>query len=557
MTKVLSRSLLSFALLIILAFTLSPELLRWKLGDVLAQNGIEARIGHLGLSLRKGEISLSNVQIKEANELDLTLGYASIQVDLFALQENRLVIEGLSLLKVQTKIQDALELSVDAMSLRDHPIIMPISEGQALDIGTEGQLLISGIELSADNVQPFSIAHFELNQAQLQGETLSLGEISFEGLKLFLETREGNAAPMPEVFAPLMAKDASSNKAQTNEQQSNFKVEIDNINLGGDSEIVLLDHTHEPATEIRFSELSFSLREIDTSNPSGLSPFLMGTKVGEYGSVEMEGQVAIFSEKTNLDLKGKIAAIDLPAFSSYLHTPLAHQITSGQLNSELAINIKEDKLDGQADLDLQKFYLDALNKDERPDESDPTLMPIGTALNLLRDGDDRIEFRLPMSGDMTDPEFSAAHIMGIVARKALTEAVINYYTPLGLVSVAGALVDSATTLSFPPITYKAGSQDYAQNPAETLEKVNTLLTARERISITLCAKSSLQDHNALFGKGSASKEQSLKLEELAKLRAQTLKQTLVDQGVAPERIIPCKASYDDTLNTAGQATLKL
>lgn len=167
-------------------------------------------------------------------------------------------------------------------------------------------------------------------------------------------------------------------------------------------------------------------------------------------------------------------------------------------------------------------------------------------MNLLRDGDDQILLKLPVTGNISAPDFSLSHVFGVVGRKALTQAVINYYTPFGAVSLVGAIGKSITRLRFESLYFETGQVEFTKKTQRQLLKVVDLFKDKPRLTLSFCASASGGDWLLLNklehwpeGEVRLSSAQQKHLIELALKRARAVQVFLLNKGVKSEQVILC------------------
>ncbi|MEL7399087.1 MAG: hypothetical protein AAFN68_00800, partial [Pseudomonadota bacterium] len=252
------------------------------------------------------------------------------------------------------------------------------------------------------------------------------------------------------------------------------------------------------------------------------------------------------------------------AVSPYVERALQYKIQRGQLNNTLEIVIEENQLDIDSELILEKFYLEDLKPEELAEGEKAQTIPVATAMNLLRDGDDRITIKLPITGDVADPSFSLSQVVGVVLKKALTQAVINYYTPFGLVNIASALADSATQLRFEPLLLTAGQAQPDKAHQQRLQQLADLLKAKQQLSLSFCP--TVTGADALHAlkldkvpeKGLAlTPEQQQQLRQLGIDRGKAIKSDLMGKNVAASQIILCQANVDITDMSAPEISISM
>jgi len=119
------------------------------------------------------------------------------------------------------------------------------------------------------------------------------------------------------------------------------------------------------------------------------------------------------------------------------------------------------------------------------------------ALDLLRDSDDNIELEIPVTGDINAPDFSISDIISTVTFKAIKNAVIYNYSPLGMFSLAAGIFDLATALKFDPIEFEYASVELNQGAKEQLDKVAKLMAEKPKVKFLVCAVATVNDWAAL------------------------------------------------------------
>jgi len=133
-------------------------------------------------------------------------------------------------------------------------------------------------------------------------------------------------------------------------------------------------------------------------------------------------------------------ALELPRFSSYIP---GYNIDRGRLSTESAVSLNGEMLDIQNRVVLEQLRLAGKAAEGNAILAEGMSMPLDVALDLLRDGDDRISLSLPVTGSLSDPKFDSADIIRTVMQNALQNAAMSYVTnalqPLGTLLLIGDL----------------------------------------------------------------------------------------------------------------------
>ena len=201
-------------------------------------------------------------------------------------------------------------------------------------------------------------------------------------------------------------------------------------------------------------------------------------------------------------------------------------------------------------------------------------MPLDTALNLLRDKDDNIELEVPVTGDISSPQFSFMSIINKAIIKATGTTAISYLKyvlgPYGLAIGATEIgYKMASGIRLEPIAFKAGSSVIEPENNAYLEKVTQILKDRKKVRITFCGWAVEQDR-AVFQKyldlstrkgiiaddSKNAEEVEQKLLSLAEARAHALEKYLVEKhGIDHKRILICRPQIDPEIEAQPRVRL--
>ncbi len=327
--------------------------------------------------------------------------------------------------------------------------------------------------------------------------------------------------------------------------------------------LTLIDQSPPTPVGKSLSDIKLTLAGLDSAAANRASPLRLSAKLDEFGRFTAGGSVKPLAEAVALTLQGEVKTLDLLPFSGYLEKVLGYRIVSGQLSDKFSISIADNQIDALSEVTLSKFDIESLGDAGAGDAgaADSGLLPIASALHLLRESDGSIALKLPVTGDLDDPDFSLAHITGIILRKALTEAVINYYTPFGLVGIGSALLSSATRLRFEPLSYPPGEARVTAAVASRLQQLSPLLLKKPGLNLVFCPLATGQDRARLFGDSAAAaadEQQQQRLRQLAAERGRAIKRFLVErQGVGPDQVVLCNPVFEPDMSAPPQVSISL
>lgn len=304
---------------------------------------------------------------------------------------------------------------------------------------------------------------------------------------------------------------------------------------------------------------ALTIGPFDSRQPEQRTSFNLDTVVQEHGQLQLSGWAQPLRDHLFFDLQTTLGAIDLRPATAYLEKYLGYRVKSGQISGKLELAADAGKLDGLADVQLQQFYLEEANQEQASVLTKQLGTPLTASLALLRESDKSINLSVPISGDITDPQFSSGDIFRQLTVRAINEAVKNYYIDYGLalagvgqysLAVKGAskLFGFLTRLRFEPVEFTPGEQTLTDSDKRYLDKLATMLTERPEVHLTLCGFTTPQDEpfvNSAVDVGPSPSAQTDTLLALANQRATNVKNYLVNQkAIDPQRLIVCEGQHE-------------
>jgi len=472
----------------------------------------------------------------------------------------------------QLLLAQLAQLQVPALRLGEHLLIE--LDGVSIDAPEALRALDQ-----PDSPALFRAARLQLGPSRIQGaEAIALGKLDIADAaldivrdangKLALVERMNSGAP-----ADPSAAEASPGTAP--------RLALAGLRLTGNSHLNFTDQSVQPAFRQRLDIDQFSIGALDSAAADAWTPLELAGRLGEYSRLTLVGQARPFADKVNVDLTATLKAVDLPRLSAYSAGTFGQNVRSGQLDADVTLQISDDIMDGTAKMVLQKV---TLKPTEQLSANALTLqlgMPLDSALNMLRDGDDNIRLTLPVSGDIHKPDFDLSDIINKAMGSALRSAALSYVKyalqPYGaLISLAQIAGEVASRVALDPLSFPAGSSDPAADASPYLDKLTGLLKDRPALRFQICGLATEADRQALAAAAAAqaaaqpAKEGETKpppaaapviaddqLLKLAEDRAAAIKRQLVDRGAAPERLFVCNPEIDKAADAKPRADLLL
>ena len=187
------------------------------------------------------------------------------------------------------------------------------------------------------------------------------------------------------------------------------------------SQINFSDFSLKPEPfEYTLSDIIINAENVEFGNRAKIT-FLSKTPNGGKFNAEVLTDPGNFENgQFNLYLKN----IDTKGFSPYCLYYFGYPLTGGKYNFSIKNNVKDNYIKSRMVIDAYSTKLDKKRKDIEPQMN----IPLKTALVILRDKDDRVNFDIPMEGDLDDPNFKYGKIILKVFTNNLVKLVTSPFS---------------------------------------------------------------------------------------------------------------------------------
>ena len=237
-----------------------------------------------------------------------------------------------------------------------------------------------------------------------------------------------------------------------------------------ESDFTFNDHTLHKPFSFRMDKLSIIS---DTLTLSGVNHIRLQTKLPDGGSAYINWKGKL-DDISNLDLTLAIKNLNLIEFTPYCLQYFGYPIRKGNLAFTSINTVKKSQLEGRNSLDVFACELENKQKGLKVEYN----LPLKTALYLIKDKNDKINMNLPVSGNISSPEFSYRKLIF----KTLTNLLIKVaVSPVSF--LANSLGFSPDKLSSIPLT--ATQWDFTSEQYSTFNALTELIKAKPDMTLTL------------------------------------------------------------------------
>jgi len=207
------------------------------------------------------------------------------------------------------------------------------------------------------------------------------------------------------------------------------------------------------------------------------APVDVAAKLSANGPVSIKGVVNPLIAKPSLDLTASAHDVELPNISPYSTKYAGYPITKGKLNVDLHYMLADEKLTANNHL-----FIDQLTFGDHVDSSTATKLPVRLAVSLLKNSRGEIDVNIPISGSLSNPEFSIGALVWTAILHLVERAVT---APFSLLANAfgGKNPEELGYVEFDP-----GSATLSDAAKEKLDTIAKALADKPSITLEISAR---------------------------------------------------------------------
>lgn len=269
-------------------------------------------------------------------------------------------------------------------------------------------------------------------------------------------------------------QEATADAQQGEDSEPGFIFRIGQLMLEN-GELAYTDRTLAPAFTTWFDELNGSVTGLSNISPQQGKVSIRG-RGGGVADLDFEGTIGTLGTEDVSDLKLNMQELSLPALSPYFGRYLGYGVDSGKLNLNLDYEIAGSRIDASNLVVMDRLELgSAIASDQAVNA------PVKLGLALLRDSKGVIEVDLPISGDLSDPDFSVGKVVMRAFVNLLAKAAASPFSMLGSIAeLAGLSGEELGKVRFIP-----GSIQLAEGEAEKLAALADAMLERPDLLLNI------------------------------------------------------------------------
>ncbi|MEO8938457.1 MAG: DUF748 domain-containing protein [Burkholderiaceae bacterium] len=242
--------------------------------------------------------------------------------------------------------------------------------------------------------------------------------------------------------------------------------------------IGITDNFIKPNYSANLTDLNGEVSAIASEDPKPAELKLTG-KINGDGALEVTGKIDPFAPLVYTDIAAEAKDIELTRLTPYAIKYAGYAIERGKLSMTVKYHIDNGKLDAS-----NRLFLDQLTFGAKVESPTATKLPVLLAVSLLKNSRGEIDVNLPISGSLSDPEFSVGGVIVRVIINLLTRAITS---PFSLIAAAvGGGSGSADELGY--VQFKAGVSDMTPQGKTKLETLAKALADRPALKLDIIGR---------------------------------------------------------------------
>lgn len=240
------------------------------------------------------------------------------------------------------------------------------------------------------------------------------------------------------------------------------------------SQLRIQDRSLTPVMALSLDQIACSAGPYDSSSREPL-PFDIQLQLAADtpGSLRAKGSTLPAAPLRATQLQVTAEKLPLRPFAGHLVAAIGRPTTGGSLSGSLEGELKHGliKIDNQ-------LRIHCISLGPRVEGSEAPHLPLDLAMAILEDREHIIHIDIPVSGDLKSPEFSTSRMVSYAIGNVIEKVVSKPFDLLG-----GLLPGDDQKIA--PVQFKDGSAELPKSATRKLEAIAAILAKRPRLGLTL------------------------------------------------------------------------
>lgn len=231
------------------------------------------------------------------------------------------------------------------------------------------------------------------------------------------------------------------------------------------------DQSLKPPFKIALDDMQMSLKNLGTHEKNAM-PLDFASKIDRYAPFTIKGELAPLEQQPGFDIRSRLSGLEMTGLSPYSGVYIGNNLKSGSLSLDIDYSVKSNQLKGANRIEAKDLYLG-----EKVESEQAVNAPVGLGLALLRDLNGVIDLNVDVSGDLNDPGFSIAGIVGKAIVNVIVKAAASPF------SLLGSLVGGGEELGH--IEFLPGRSDLGEAGTTKLTQLSEALKQKPSLVLSI------------------------------------------------------------------------
>jgi hypothetical protein len=286
------------------------------------------------------------------------------------------------------------------------------------------------------------------------------------------------AAPSPAAAtAPEVAPAASPSPAEPYAgQPMNADIEVGKVTLKG-GKVDYTDNFIKPNFTANLTEMEGKVGGFGTKSTSPAEVLLDG-KINGSAPINIDGSISPLAPTAFVDIKAKANGIELTGLTPYSTKYTGYPIVKGTLTVDVHYLLDQGKLTAD-----NHIFIDQLTFGDHVESPDAMNLPIRFAVALLKNSKGEIDLRVPVSGSLSDPQFSIGSVIWSAFKNLIVKVVTS---PFSLIAAAFSGSGAQQDLGY--IEFAPGYATLTPDSQKKLDTVAAALADRTALKLNISGR---------------------------------------------------------------------
>ena len=351
--------------------------------------------------------------------------------------------------------------------------------GDVLSSNVSGVVSVDNVVLTETSGKTIGVKHVGvgIGKANLNENKFLIDSVIVDGAYAHLDMYKDGKTNIDVLLAPLNKKsaepaaDSAAPAEETKEEATPAKKMVAKVGklYVHNTKVSANDQTLTKPFNYTVSGITVNGSNINFDTPCTIN---VTAAFPEGGSVSVKYQGAL-SDMGTMDAYISVKNLALKHFSNYSLHYTGYPISAGTMAFASENKIQDFNLESKNTIDI--YNIDVGDKDNSVDPE--FMVPMKVGLYILKDKNDKIQFDVPVKGNMKDPEFSVLKIIWKTVMNLIIKVAVSPLKVVGNVATTGAGMvgldlgnDDEIIIDFKSATFSSEQYAKATKMTEALVK---------------------------------------------------------------------------------------